>query len=271
MTPSDTRHFSPTRVGAMVLRHAYILKRSWPRLLELMYWPTVQVLLWGFITQFFLTNSSWVARASGVLLAGVLLWDVLFRSQLGVTISFLEELWSRNLGQLFISPLRPYEMAISLTLMSVIRTIIGVVPAALIAIPLYHYSIFTMGLPLLAYFIALLAFGWAIGLAITAVLMRWGLAAENLAWLLVFVFAPISGIYYPISTLPGWLQPVAWSLPSSYVFEGMRAVLFDGVFRGDLMAGAIALDALYLVLAALAFLYSFHRARVGGLLLRVGE
>src|SRR5262249_13208974 len=157
-----------------VLRHVYILKRSWPRLLELMYWPTVQVLLWGFITQFFLTNSSWVARAGGVLLAGVLLWDVLFRSQLGFTISFLEELWSRNLGQLFISPLRPYEMAISLTLMSVIRTIVGVVPAALIAIPLYHYSIFTMGAPLLAYFTALLAFGWAIGLGITAVLMRWG-------------------------------------------------------------------------------------------------
>lgn len=263
--------FSFTRIGAMVMRHVYLLRRSWPRLLELAYWPIVQVLLWGFISQFFATNSSWVAQAGGVLLAGVLLWDVLFRSQLGVTISVLEELWSRNLGHLFISPLRPYELCISLTLMSLIRTLIGIIPAALIAIPLYEYSIFSMGLPLLAFFTALLVFGWAMGLAIAAVLIRWGLAAENLAWLLVFVLAPISGIYYPVDVLPAWLQTIAWAFPAPYVFEGMRAVLFHGVFRADLMLGALALDALYLLLGAAGFLYSFRVARIQGLLLRTGE
>ena len=262
---------NPTRVGAMVLRHVYILRRSWPRLLELMYWPTVQVLLWGFITKFMMTNSSWVAQASGVLLAGVLLWDVLFRSQLGVTISFLEELWSRNLAHLFMSPLRPAEMCLSLMLMSVIRTLVGILPAALLAIPAYHYSIFDMGLPLLAFFTTLLAFGWALGIGITALLLRWGLAVENIAWLLVFAFAPLSGIYYPIATLPHWLQPFAWALPTAHVFEGMRAVLFDGVFRWDLMASAVALDILYMGLAAFGFLLSFRSARREGLLMRTGE
>lgn len=271
MTAGAAGARSANRIVAMVLRHVYILRRSWPRLLELMYWPIVQVLLWGFMTQFLMTNSSWVAQASGVLLAGVLLWDVLFRSQLGVTISFLEELWSRNLGHLFMSPLRPHELCLSLMLIGAIRTLIGIVPAALLAIPLYHYSIFTMGLPLLAYFSLLLVFGWAIGIAITAILLRWGLAAENLAWLMVFALAPISGVYYPIDVLPAWLRPVAWALPSSHVFEGMRDVLFHGTFRADLFAVAVVLDLVYMALAALLFLWSFKVARREGLLLRTGE
>lgn len=95
---------SARRIAAMVLRYWYLLRGSWPRLLELAYWPTVQMIMWGFISQFMATNSTWVAQAAGVLIAAVLLWDVLFRGQLGVSVSFLEEMWSRNLGHLFVSP-----------------------------------------------------------------------------------------------------------------------------------------------------------------------
>jgi ABC-2 type transport system permease protein len=136
--------FSPGRVWAMLLRYLYILRSSWPRTLELLYWPTLQVLVWGFMSQFFYSNSSYVARAFGVLLGAVMLWDLMFRSQLGLSISFLEEMWSRNLGHLFATPLHAYEWVISLLAMSVIRVMIGIVPAALLAIPLYDYSIFAM-------------------------------------------------------------------------------------------------------------------------------
>src|SRR5205807_3942912 len=123
--PTFGRGFSARRVGALILRYLYLLRSSWPRLAELAYWPAMQVIVWGFITQFFMTNSSWVAQATGVLLGAVLLWDVLFRSQLGVSVSFLEEMWSRNLGHLFVSPLRPYEFLIALATMSFVRTLIG--------------------------------------------------------------------------------------------------------------------------------------------------
>ena len=268
---SNRTTHSARRISAMVLRHVYVLRRSWPRVLELAYWPIVQMILWGFITKFFLTHSSWVAQAAGVLIAAVLLWDVLFRSQLGITISFLEELWSRNLAHIFISPLRTYEYVLSLGLMSLIRTLIGSIPAALLAIPLYHYSIFEMGLPLLAFFVNLMVFGWGMGLGIAAILLRWGLAAESMAWLFIFILAPLSGVYYPVDILPEWLQSVAWALPSSYVFEGMRAVLFEGVFRSDLLLGAIILNVAYLVLGGTAFLVAVRAARIHGLLLRMGE
>lgn len=263
--------FSPRRVGALALRYLYLLRSSWPRVLELLYWPAVQLILWGFITQFFLTTSSWVAQASGVLLAAVLLWDVLFRGQLGVSLAFFEEMYSRNLGHLFVSPLRPYEMVCSLLLISLVRTLIGVGGAALLAIPLYHYSIFELGLPLLVFFSNLLMLGWAIGLLVASLVMRYGLGAESLAWVAIFAIAPVSGIYYPISVLPEWLLPVAWLLPSSHVFEGMRALMFKGEFRLDLLWPAVLLNLAYLSLGIAVFLRAFHSARRRGLLLQVGE
>jgi ABC-2 type transport system permease protein len=155
--------------------------------------------------------------------------------------------------------------------MSLIRTLIGVVPAAFLAILLYKYSIFELGLPLLAFFTNLLVMGWATGLMISALIMRFGLGAESLAWIAVFALAPISGIYYPVSVLPGWLQHVSWALPSSYVFEGMRAVMFENTFRWDLFLASSALNVLYLTIGAALFLWMFHTARRKGLLMKLGE
>jgi ABC-2 type transport system permease protein len=259
------------RIGAMMLRYIYLFRRSWPRLIELAYWPTMQMILWGFMTQYLLTADSKVLQASGMLIAAVLLWDVLFRGNIGVAVSFLEEMWARNLAQLFASPLRPWEWAVSLLGVSLFRTVIGVTPAALLAIPLYHYSVFEMGLPLLAFFTNLMVFGGALGLAISSLVLRFGLGAESLAWVGVFIIAPVSGIYYPVSTLPGWLQTIALALPSSHVFEGMRAVLADGVFRMDLFMIAAGLNVIYMIVGVAIFLATFRLARKKGLLLQMGE
>jgi len=265
------RRFSPGRVWAMLLRYLYILRSSWPRTLELLYWPTLQMLIWGFMSQFLRTNSSYVSRAFGVLLAAVMLWDVLFRGQLGLSMSFLEEMWARNLGQLFTTPLRTYEWVLSLLAMSFIRVTIGIVPAALLAIPLYHYSIFAMGVPLVAFLAVLMAMGWALGLAICGLILRHGMGAESLAWSIVFALAPLSCVYYPVTILPVWLQPLAWLLPSTYVFEGMRSVLFSGDFRADYLLEAAGLDLAYVGLGAAGFFLAFRDARRRGALLQMGE
>jgi ABC-2 type transport system permease protein len=160
------RSFSLRRIGSMGLRYLYLLRSSWTRIVELAYWPIMQMIMWGFMTEFLRKSDSQVLQAAGVLIAAVLLWDVMFRSNIGVAVSFLEEMWSRNLAQLFASPLRPYEWALSLLFISLVRTVIGVLPAALLAIPLYHYSIFEMGLPLVAFFACLTLFGGAIGLMV---------------------------------------------------------------------------------------------------------
>ncbi|HYE00741.1 MAG TPA: ABC transporter permease [Alphaproteobacteria bacterium] len=269
--------FAPARGGtlrrivAVVLRYVYLLRRSWPRLFELFYWTTLQMVLWGMINRFMAGESGWFAQSAGVLIAAVMLWEVLFRGQLGLSISFMEELWSRNLGHLMVSPLRPGEWVLSLVVISFIRTVIALCPAALLAIPLYQFNVFEMGLPLVAYFFLLLALGWSLGLAICAMLLRFGLGAESLAWMAVFILAPVSAVYYPLSALPEWAQWIGWFLPSAHVFEGMRATLFEGVFRWDHFAWALGLDIVFLAGGAWSYLAMFHVARRRGSLLQGGE
>jgi ABC-2 type transport system permease protein len=160
---------------------------------------------------------------------------------------------------------------LALVVMAFLRAIVGVLPAMLLAIPFYDYSIFSLGLPLLAFFFNLLFMGCALGLVVTALILRYGLAAENLAWFLVFLLAPFSAVYYPVTVLPPWAQIIAWALPSTHVFEGMRWVLFEHQFRWDYFLGAIGLNVFFILVGIGAYLIAFARARRLGLLLQVGE
>jgi len=266
-----TALLSLERIWALSLRYTYLLRGSWPRILELAYWPAMQIVLWGFITLFLREQSSIVAQAFGVLLAAVMLWDLMFRGQLGVSVSFFEEMWSRNLGNLFVSPLRPWEMIAALLFMSLVRTLIGMLPATGLAVVFFGFSIYSLGWALVAFFVNLMAFGWAIGLAVSGLVLRVGLGAETLAWALIFAIAPVSCVYYPVAVLPEWLQWIAWAMPPAYVFEGMRGVMLDGHLRADLLLGAIGLNILYLGAGCVAFLLFFRSGRINGKLLQIGE
>ncbi len=262
---------SANRVLALVERHAYLLLKSWPRMLSMAYYPTVTMIMWGFVTVYLRPTSNFLADAPGLFIGAVLLWDILFRGQLGVSLTFFEEMYSRNLGNLFVSPLRAWELIVGQLLMSVLRTLIGVGAACVFAWLLFHYSIFSLGFALLAFFFNLIVCGWAIGLAVSGLVLRWGLGAEELAWAAVFLLAPVSGVYYPIGVLPGWLQSVAHAVPTSYVFEGMRAVLLQHEFRSDLFFQALAINIVYMAAGVALYLLAIGYARKHGLLLQMGE
>jgi ABC-2 type transport system permease protein len=259
------------RIGAMVLRYGYLLKSSWPRLLELIYWPMLQLITWGFLQSYISENSGFFARAGGTLLGAVILWDILFRGQLGFSISFLEEMWARNVGNLMMSPLKPIEFLAALMVMSIIRLAIGVVPMTLLALIFFDFNLYALGLPLIAFFCNLIFTSWAMGIFVSGLVLRHGLGAESLAWTLMFLLLPLTCVYYPVTVMPDWLQLAAWLLPPTYVFEGMRALLADGVFRTDLMIQALLLNALYFTAACGAFMALLNSARRHGALIQSGE
>jgi ABC-2 type transport system permease protein len=263
--------FSFRRVAAMVLRYWYLLRSSWPRILDLIYWPAVQMLMWGFLQLYIAQNSGFFARAAGTFIGAVLLWDILFRGQLGFSISFLEEMYARNMGNLMMSPLRPAEFVTALMIMSLIRLAIGMVPVSLLAIAFFGFNIWGFGFALAAFFVNLILTSWAIGILVAGLLLRNGLGAESLAWTFMFLFLPLTCVYYPVAVLPVWLQPVAWALPPTYVFEGMRALLIEHVFRADLMIEAFAINVLLFAAATVAFLQLLNSARRQGTLLQTGE
>jgi ABC-2 type transport system permease protein len=255
----------------MLLRHKYLLTSSWPRLLELIYWPMLTLISWGFLQSYVNNNATFFARSGATFVTAVILWDMLMRGQLGYSISFLEEMWSRNLGNLMMSPLKPIEFVISLMLMSLIRLAIGVVPMTLMAVAFFNFNPLGLGFAMVAFFCNLIFTSWAVGLLVSGLVLRNGMGAESLAWTLIFVLLPLVCVYYPVAVLPHWLQWVAWTLPPTYVFEGMRALMIDKVFRVDLMVEALALNAVVFGAAVVAFLALLKSARVHGKLIASGE
>ncbi len=260
------------RVWGLAYRHLALYRRSWPRLIELMYWPILQMVVWGFVTAYLAgVQNNTAGIAVGMLLGGVLLWEVALRSQMGFSISFLEEIWSRNLGHVFVSPLRPRELVAGLACMSVVRVLVGVLPAAGLAWALYAFGIWRMGPVVVGFFAALLVMGWAVALGVTSLILRYGAGAEALAWSVLFGITPFAAVFYPVGVLPAWLQPVALALPAAHVFEGMRAALLEGRIAWGHLAWAFALDAAWIAGMAWVFMRQLRAARVRGALLSIGE
>jgi ABC-2 type transport system permease protein len=262
---------SAERIWALVMRHIHIWRSSVMRMVDSIYWPAVQMVMWGFMTQYLLPQASFVAQAAGVLLSGQLLWEVVVRGNLSLSIAFLEEIWSRNLGHLFVSPIRSWELATGIIVAALLRTLLGLIPVSLMAWAFFGYSIYTLGLPLLAFFAILQMFSWSIGLAMSGLVMRVGQSAESFAWAAVFILMPVSGVYYPISVLPHWLQVIAHALPTAYVFEGMRAIMAEKTVHWDLLAFAFGLSVVYLVAGFQVFQWFFRSSRRAGTLLGQGE
>jgi ABC-2 type transport system permease protein len=259
------------RIGAMISRYAYLFAASPIRLVELIYWPFVQMLMWGFLQTHLAANSNLFAQGAGLLIGSVLLWDILFRGKIGFSICFLEEMWARNLGLLLISPLRANEFVAALSVMSVLRLVVGLIPVIILARLFFGFDLFGLGLPLAAFFGNLILTSWALALFTSGVILRYGLGAEELSWGLAFVLLPLCSVYYPVETLPGWLQPLSLALPPTHVFEGMRAILLHGTFDAARMGCALALNAVLLSIGFASFRWFLASARVNGSLSQIGE
>jgi ABC-2 type transport system permease protein len=180
-------------------------------------------------------------------------------------------MWSRNLANLMISPLKPIEFVVALMIMSLVRLAIGLIPVTLLAIAFFGFNLFGLGLALAAFFVNLMLTSWAVGIFVSGLVLRNGLGAENIAWTIMFVFLPLTCVYYPVAVLPPWLQHVSWLLPPTYVFEGMRALVIAHEFRLDLMLQALALNVVFFTAGGLAFLALLKSARQSGSLMQTGE
>ena len=259
------------KIYGLSLRHIYLIKGSFPRILDLIYWPSIQVFLWGFISEFFTISSSYYSNTVGIILTAAILYDFLFRSSISYNMMFLEEIWSRNFTNLFIAPIKISEIIAALTMTAIFRTLIGLVPAVLLAIPLFGVSIFKLGVPLIFLLIALYIFGISLGLLVTAGLLRFGPSFENIAWASLFFLAPLGCIYYPIEILPNILQIVAKGLPLVHIFEEMRNILINQTVNSIAIFKSIMISAIYFVGGVIIFYISYYGAKKKGTLINIGE
>ena len=255
-------------VCAIVLRQFFLLRGSPVRLFGSVVWVTIDIVLWGFITRYLNTVSGSGVNFVPTLLGAVLLWDFCERVMQGVGTAFLEDVWSRNLLNVFSSPLSISEYVAGLVLTSILTSSLGLVVMLTVALGVFHLELFSQGLPLAAFVLVLFVFGISLGIVATTMVLRFGPASEWLMWPLAALLSPFAAVFYPLSILPGWMQWVAHLLPPSYVFEGMRSLLDGGGFPSALLLEGSAVAALELLAAAYVYGRVYRRAVRTGLLAR---
>lgn len=257
-------------IYGVVLRYWFLYTRNGLRAFELFFWPLNHLLVWGFVTRYFTQAGVGGSIPVSFLLGGMLLWDVQFRATQGVAISLLEDVWVRNLLNVFVAPIRTYELVIGYCVVGVIRVAVTLPILVLGAHLMFQFNLLDFHGWLVPFFLNLLLFGWGLGMFANALVLRWGQAAEGLCWALPFVVQPISAIYYTVDTLPGWMQPLAYLMPVSHVFEGMRAALTGSTDLGPGLALAFGLNLLWIVAAGLTLERVLTVARKKGLITKVG-
>ena len=258
------------RIYAIVLRHLYTWSRSLNKLTDAFWWPFVDLFTWGLMTVYI---SSRLQSPAGNLvllfLSSLILWTVIYRSQWEISMILNEEVWSRNLLNIFASPLTAWEFLTATVILSVIKLSAVLSFMAAIAWALYRYNLFALGLPLVPFVGLLCLFAWSLGLLINSFIIRFGRDSEALAWTAVFLIQPFSCVFYPLAFLPAWAQPVALMLPSTYIFEGLRSLLFTGIVPALYYWMALFLGLVYLLISLIVFKLMFEKAKGEGLLARL--
>jgi len=252
-------------VWAVVVRHLYNFKHSLDRLTDAFYWPAMDIFIWGFTALYITKQANQLPQIIIMLLSGVVLWLVVWRAQYEITVNLLEEMWSRNLVNMFSSPLRVREWVLAVFILGLIKMIFSVGFSILLALVLYKTNIFSLGFYLIPFIMSLTITGWAVGLFVSGLIIRYGMRIQTFAWGGIALLSPFSGVYYPVSTLPLWAQKVAMYVPTSYIFEGMRSVIFKGsMLYGDLVKSFI-INAIYMTVGLLFFNLMFKKSKIRGL------
>ncbi|MEO0446382.1 MAG: ABC transporter permease [Verrucomicrobiota bacterium] len=258
-------------IYGMILRYVYLYTRNGLRLFELFFWPINHLLVWGFLTRYLLqAGEGGSSIPVTFLLGGVLLWDVQFRATQGVSVSLLEDVWVRNLLNVFVAPLRTMEIVVGYCVVGVLRILITVPLLTLGAYLAFSFNILDFSPWLVPFYANLLLFGWSLGLLANALILRWGQAAEGMAWAVPFLVQPFCAIYYTLETLPGWMQWISMAFPVTHVFEAMRAALSGEVHLWQGLGLAFLLNFFWLLLAGAMLFRVLRISREKGLLTKIG-
>lgn len=254
----------PTRVFALLLRQTYLIRGSVSRLIPLFIWVAIDIVLWGFMTRYLNSVTAAGFNFVPVLLGAVLMWDFFTRVMQGVTMAFFEDVWTRNFLNVFASPISTAEYLTGLVISSIMTSSVGLVIMLVLATTVFGLSFFAYGSALVVFLLVLFAFGIALGIIGCSLVLRLGPSAEWFIWPIPAVLSPFAGVFYPIATLPVWMQVIARLLPPSYVFEGMRAIVLGRPFQKSSLAwgGVLSIAAIFLACGIFTRVYR-HAVRSG--------
>lgn len=257
------------RIKGIIAQNLFYLRHSLEDIIDAFFWPLMDVIIWGFMTVYFVGLGGPVAGVITFLMAGLILWNIVWRAQQDVSLTLMKNVWSRNIFNLFISPLTPREFIAATMILGFLKIFLTLSLVSMIAFFLYSFNLLSLGFYLLPFFVSLIAFAWAVGICITGLIIRFGTRIQAFAWSLILLFQPISAVFYPVSVLPPFMQKIALFLPTAHIFEGMREVLKTGTLSSEHLIWALALNVVYLIFSGWFFIFMFEKAREKGKLAKV--
>lgn len=259
------------RIKAITVQNLFHMKHSFEDFVNAFWWPVLDLLIWGLMTRYFYQLKGISGNIIAFLMSGMILWHIVWRAQEDISVTFLRNVWSKNLLNLFVSPLTIWEFLAGTLLLGAIKIVFTLLAVTAVAFFAYSFNLFILGWSLIPFFASLLISGWIAGLFITGFIVRYGLRIQAFSWSLIGLIHPFSCVLYPFDSLPLWMQKIAWFLPTTHVFEGMRGVLAGAGFSIEHILWAFGLNILYLVLSGLFFSFMFEKARETGRLVKLEE
>ncbi len=252
------------RILGVFFRYFYIARKGLHQLSDIFYWPFVDILLWG-LTSIWIQTQSEISSLPLILMTGLIFWQIVWRGSVDISVNLLQEFWQRNLVNLFSTPLKLSEWIAGMLLLSLSKLAVTISFGAVVVYLLYALNVFTVGWAFLPFAASLIIFGWTISFVSSSAIIYWGHKVEMLAWMIGFLFAPFSAVFYPIEALPKWAQAIAWCLPTTYIFQGMRSLLITGCCPFFHFWISMALNLVYLTASVLLFKWAFKKSQQKGL------
>jgi ABC-2 type transport system permease protein len=242
-----------------------LFRRSFDRLTDVFYWPTIDLLVWGLTSAYLRSFAPKTSPIILIIISGILLWLITWRAQYEITVNLLEDLWNRNLINVFVSPLKFSEWITSFLIVGIVKAIVSVIFASGVAYLLYKVYILGYSIYLVPFFISLMLTGWAIGFFVAGLILRYGTRIQTLAWSFVAIFSPFSAIYYPLSILPQWARDIGMAIPTTYIFEGSRQIIATGLIDMNKLVTSFILNVVYVTLSFWFLKRSFKKVLEKGL------
>jgi ABC-2 type transport system permease protein len=255
-----------SRSIAIVIRQFYLFRGSPARFVSLFAWIVIDIVLWGFMSRYLNSIASPGFDFVPALLGAVLLWDFFNRVMQGVTMAFFEDVWTRNFLNIFASPMSIREYVGGLVLSSIATSSAGLLVMIVLAAAVFGLPASIYGFMIVPFVFVLFLFGIALGIVASGLVLYFGPAAEWFVWPIPAVISPFAGVFYPIVTLPAWMQAVSLIVPPSYVFEGLRVSVRGDVPPAHALLICVALTIAYLAAASWIFARIYkHAVRTGQL------
>ncbi len=254
------------RIWAMILRYMYYFRHSLDRMSDAFYWPAMDLLLWGLTSAYFRQTSAGSSNIIMIVVSGILLWIIVWRGQYEITVNTLEEIWNKNLINIFSSPIRISEWISSLLIIGIFKAALSLSFASFIAFVLYKTNFFQFGFYIIPFSVMLIMTGWWVGFFLIGLVLRYGTKIQAFAWAGVMIISPFSAIYYPVSILPDWAQKIAAFVPTSYIFEGAREIINKGHLDWNKILISFLLNIIYLIISIIWLRKSFNKVLEKGLI-----